>query len=226
MDAGSGIRWSKAPATSSGGDCAGLLIKRSRQLPMGLALFRGPQERVLFSVNAPKTSGRRVKRSGVEDLEVGGYVGIPFMWMISLSSRLEEIFENSDLPLNTQILATSNFGDLIPSQLDSPFEDVEKSYSCRISNIGHLNTSKTFKKHEKNVHANIQLKCNHRGKTLSRFDILKRHINLHWVSQMNVNNRKNKRQRLPSSPQPDQSGYQIPTARDRRRIDVKSHDID
>ncbi|GFY71135.1 hypothetical protein TNIN_32391 [Trichonephila inaurata madagascariensis] len=34
---------------------AGLLIRRSRQLPMGLALFRGPQERVLFSASNPKT---------------------------------------------------------------------------------------------------------------------------------------------------------------------------
>ncbi|GFW94031.1 hypothetical protein TNCV_4813491 [Trichonephila clavipes] len=36
---------------------------------------------------------------------------------------VEEFFENSDFPLNTQIFATSDFGDLTSSQLDSPFED-------------------------------------------------------------------------------------------------------
>ncbi|GFT86971.1 hypothetical protein NPIL_530871 [Nephila pilipes] len=38
--------------------CARLLIRRIRQLPMDLVLFRGPQKRALKSAGAPKTGYR------------------------------------------------------------------------------------------------------------------------------------------------------------------------
>ncbi|GFT94467.1 hypothetical protein NPIL_487741 [Nephila pilipes] len=36
---------------------------------------------------------------------------------------IEEVFEISDFPVNAQIPSTSDFGDLTPSQVDSPFEN-------------------------------------------------------------------------------------------------------
>ncbi|GFY47335.1 uncharacterized protein TNIN_467921 [Trichonephila inaurata madagascariensis] len=39
---------------------------------------------------------------------------------------VEEFFENSDFPLNTQIFATSDFGDLTSSQLDSPSDSLKR----------------------------------------------------------------------------------------------------
>ncbi|GFT79342.1 hypothetical protein NPIL_489531 [Nephila pilipes] len=111
---------------------------------------------------------------------------------------VEEIFENSDFPLNTQIFATSDFGDLTSSQLDSLFEDdvdKEKIFSCSDCN-------KTFK-YKKNISDN-----------------LKRHLKLHEVSRANIF--ENKRQRLHSSPQPGLSGYQAPAAEERRN-NTRSH---
>ncbi|GFU60931.1 hypothetical protein TNCV_3247161 [Trichonephila clavipes] len=60
---------------------------------------------------------------------------------------VEEFFENSDFPLNTQIFATSDFGDLTSSQLDSPFEDdaaEDKIFSCSDCNK-FLNIRRTLK---------------------------------------------------------------------------------
>ncbi|GFY31893.1 c2H2-type domain-containing protein [Trichonephila clavipes] len=60
---------------------------------------------------------------------------------------VEEFFENSDFPLNTQIFATSDFGDLTSSQLDSPFEDdaaEDKIFSCSDCN----NLKRHLKLHE------------------------------------------------------------------------------
>ncbi|GFY57561.1 uncharacterized protein TNIN_57891 [Trichonephila inaurata madagascariensis] len=128
---------------------------------------------------------------------------------------VEEFFENSDFPLNTQIFATSDFGDLTPSQLDSPFEDdvtEEKIFSCSVCNKTFKH--KNLKRHKINVHGTDENKCNHCNKNFARSDSLKRHLKLHEVSRANIF--KNKRQRLNSSPQPGPSGYQAPAAEERR----------
>ncbi|GFW35145.1 uncharacterized protein TNCV_5067101 [Trichonephila clavipes] len=60
---------------------------------------------------------------------------------------VEEFFENSDFPLNTQIFATSDFGDLTLSQLASLFEDdvtEDKIFSCSDCN----NLKRHIKLHE------------------------------------------------------------------------------
>ncbi|GFY38529.1 hypothetical protein TNIN_285801 [Trichonephila inaurata madagascariensis] len=59
---------------------------------------------------------------------------------------VEEFFENSDFTLNTQIFATSDFGDLTSSQLDSPFEDdvtEDKKYFLVLFVIRLLNIRRT-----------------------------------------------------------------------------------
>ncbi|GFS99139.1 hypothetical protein NPIL_364191 [Nephila pilipes] len=124
---------------------------------------------------------------------------------------VEDIFENSDFPFNTQILTTSDFGDLTSSQLDSPFEDEDdkKSYDC-ITWQKFFKYSKNLKRHEKNVYENTRYNCEHCEKTFSRSVILKRHVKLHEVSRRI--NRGNKRQRFNSSHQPGPSGYQAPAA--------------
>ncbi|GFQ92282.1 uncharacterized protein TNCT_333901 [Trichonephila clavata] len=129
---------------------------------------------------------------------------------------VEEIFENSDFPLNTQIFATSDFGDLTSSQLDSPFEDdvdEEKIFSCSDCNKT-FKHKKNMKRHKKNVHGTNEYKCNHCNKNFARFDNLKRHLKLHEVSTVNTS--ENQRQRLNSSPQLGPSGYQAPAAEERR----------
>ncbi|GFV05737.1 hypothetical protein TNCV_3775231 [Trichonephila clavipes] len=126
---------------------------------------------------------------------------------------VEEVFENSDFPLNTQIFATSDFGDLTSSQLDSPFEDdaENKIFSCSDCNK-FFKHKKNFKRHKKNVHGTDENRCNHCNKNFARSDSLKRHLKLHEVSRAKILEKK--RKRLNSSPQP--SGYQAPAAKDRR----------
>ncbi|GFY78745.1 hypothetical protein TNIN_374151 [Trichonephila inaurata madagascariensis] len=129
---------------------------------------------------------------------------------------VEEFFENSDFPLNTQICATSDFGDLTPSQLDSPFEDdvtEEKIFSCSVCNKT-FKHKKNLKRHKINVHGTDENKCNHCNKNFARSDSLKRHLKLHEVSRANIF--ENKRQRLNSSPQPGPSGYQAPAAEEKK----------
>ncbi|GFU32650.1 c2H2-type domain-containing protein [Trichonephila clavipes] len=129
---------------------------------------------------------------------------------------VEEFFENSDFPLNTQIFATSDFGDLTSSQLDSPFEDdaaEDKIFSCSDCNK-FFKHKKNFKRHKKNVHGTDENRCNHCNKNFARSDSLKRHLKLHEVSRAKI--LENKRKRLNSSPQPGPSGYQTPAAKDRR----------
>ncbi|GFT24435.1 uncharacterized protein TNCV_3252631 [Trichonephila clavipes] len=128
----------------------------------------------------------------------------------------EEFFGNSDFPLNTQIFATSDFGDLTSSQLDSPFEDdvaEDKIFSCFDCNK-FFKHKKNFKRHKKNVHGTDENRCNHCNKNFARSDSLKRHLKLHEVSRAKIS--ENKRKRLNSSPQPGPSGYQAPAAKDRR----------
>ncbi|GFW03369.1 uncharacterized protein TNCV_4939021 [Trichonephila clavipes] len=127
---------------------------------------------------------------------------------------VEEFFENSDFPLNTQIF-TSDFGDLTSSQLDSPFEDdvaEDKIFSC--SDCSKFFKHKNFKRLKKNVHGSDENRCNHCNKNFARSDSLKRHIKSHEVSRAKI--LENKRKRLNSSPQPGPSGYQAPAAKDRR----------
>ncbi|GFX57284.1 hypothetical protein TNCV_2965631 [Trichonephila clavipes] len=83
---------------------------------------------------------------------------------------VEEFFENSDFPLNTQIFATSDFGDLTSSQLDSPFEDdaaEDKIFSCSDCNK-FFKHKKNFKRHKKNVHGTDENRCNHCNKNFAR----------------------------------------------------------
>ncbi|GFU34201.1 hypothetical protein NPIL_355411 [Nephila pilipes] len=49
----------------------GLLIRRSRRLPMGPVHFRGPLKRVLLSVSDPKTSYRAPRTRLPRGLHVG-----------------------------------------------------------------------------------------------------------------------------------------------------------
>ncbi|GFS80238.1 hypothetical protein TNCV_3447151 [Trichonephila clavipes] len=129
---------------------------------------------------------------------------------------VEEFFENSDFPLNTQIFATSDFGDLTSSQLDSPFEDdvAEDKIFSRSDCNKFFKHKKNFKRHKKNVHGTDESRCNHCNKNFARSDSLKRHLKLHEVSRAKI--LENKRKRLNSSPQPGPSGYQAPAAKDRR----------
>ncbi|GFT68680.1 hypothetical protein TNCV_1719621 [Trichonephila clavipes] len=129
---------------------------------------------------------------------------------------VEEFFENSDFPLNTQIFATSDFGDLTSSQLDSPFEDdvaEDKIFSCSDCNK-FFKHKMNFKRHKKNVHGTDENRCNHCNKNFARSDSRKRHLKLREVSRAKI--LENKRKRLNSSPQPGPSGYQTPAAKDRR----------
>ncbi|GFV82456.1 hypothetical protein TNCV_3982481 [Trichonephila clavipes] len=126
---------------------------------------------------------------------------------------VEEFFENSDFLLNTQIFATSDFGDLT-SQLDSPFEDdvaEDKIFSC--SDCNKFFKHKNFKRHKKNVHGTDENRCNHCNKNFAGSDSLKRHLKLQEVSRAKI--LENKRKSLNSSPQPGPSGYQAPAAKDR-----------
>ncbi|GFT04762.1 hypothetical protein NPIL_424851 [Nephila pilipes] len=99
---------------------------------------------------------------------------------------VEDIFENSDFSFNTQILTTSDCGDLTSSQLDSPFEDEDdkKLYDC-LTCHNSFKYPKNLKRHEKNVHGNIQYNFEHCEKTFSRSDIFKRHVKLHEISRRN-----------------------------------------
>ncbi|GFV51107.1 hypothetical protein TNCV_4743841 [Trichonephila clavipes] len=107
---------------------------------------------------------------------------------------VEEFFENSDFPLNTQIFATSDFGDLTSSQLDSPFEDdaaEDKIFSCSDCNK-FLNIRRTLKDIKKNVHGTDENRCNHCNKNFARSDSLKRHLKLHEVSRAKILENKRK----------------------------------
>ncbi|GFY47591.1 hypothetical protein TNIN_289891 [Trichonephila inaurata madagascariensis] len=105
-----------------------------------------------------------------------------------MQSVVEEFFENSDFPLNTQIFATSDFGDLTASQLDFPFEDdvaEEKILSCSdcYKTFKH---KKNLKRRKMNVHGTDENKCNHCNENFARSDSLKRQLKLHKVSRANI----------------------------------------
>ncbi|GFU67331.1 hypothetical protein TNCV_2372231 [Trichonephila clavipes] len=109
---------------------------------------------------------------------------------------VEECFENSDFPLNTQIFATSDFGDLTSSQLDSPFEDdaaEDKIFSCSDCNKFFKHKKNFFKRHKKNVHGTDENRCNHCNKNFARSDSRKRHLKLREVSRAKILENKRKR---------------------------------
>ncbi|KAF8789432.1 Retrovirus-related Pol polyprotein type-2 like protein [Argiope bruennichi] len=95
---------------------------------------------------------------------------------------IEDVFENSELPLNSEVLALADFGDLTTEQLDSPFEDDEddspKQFACSLCEKC-FNLQSNLKKHERIIHRTKSLECFKCKKTFTSICNLKRHTEWH-----------------------------------------------
>ncbi|GBN67380.1 hypothetical protein AVEN_149573-1 [Araneus ventricosus] len=114
---------------------------------------------------------------------------------------------SSKFPTSSEILTAAGWGDLTVDQLDSSFEedDDDQLYSCLLCSDTFTLPS-SLKKHERLRHGNNRHGCFQCKKSFKNIDGLKRHFALH--ADEDDENRKTKRPRRSSSPQPGPSGLQ------------------
>ena len=90
---------------------------------------------------------------------------------------LEYAFEHEDMPLNDEILALVDFGDLTASQLDSPFVE-SSSLSCMSCNKTFTHRSNLWR-HVKAQHSTPTHICPICRKGFGRSDKLAEHMAVH-----------------------------------------------
>lgn len=95
---------------------------------------------------------------------------------------VSQVFETSSMPLNDEVFAMADFGDITASQLSEPFDNL----SCNICFTA-FTLRRNLLRHLRYQHGNNNKKCHICGRQFSRVDTLKEHIKTH-------ENRKRKRE--------------------------------
>lgn len=93
---------------------------------------------------------------------------------------LEHDFENSPLPLNDEILAIADFGDITSSQLDnlSQFPIANNKFTCPQCNKN-FTLRPNMLRHQRTLHGDIRFPCPHCSRSFNRKDGLIHHLNCH-----------------------------------------------
>lgn len=116
----------------------------------------------------------------------------------------EFIFENSTFPLNDQLLALADFGDISASQWNEPFEEDKKVFSCLECNIK-FTLKFNLMRHQRTKHGDSKkYPCPSCTKTFARPDYVTAHLKTHKKRKLNeqTNTEPAKRFRTNSVPGP------------------------